>query len=150
MHEAEGVHAMVQIIQVAKLMEGHLGGPFHLKVQGLLGRRGGRLETVNGNKRDPAPLPRFSEHMGKDGDEEVQVDNPDDPIALREGQGFQSSDYRARVVLVPPFVVRMQGMFHGRKNEGVEMEIPENVGGDGPDGQFTNLSKGNHTDGLMT
>jgi len=140
MHETEAFHAMVEIIQVAKLMEGYLGSPFHLKVQGFLRGQGGRLETGDGNEGSPAPLPRFSKHMGEDGDEEIQVHNPDDLIALRERQGFHGGDHCACIILMPSFIVRVHRMFHGRKDESVEMKVPENVSGNGLDGQLTNLS----------
>jgi hypothetical protein len=150
MHEAKGVHAMVQIIQVAQLMEGHLGGPFHLKAHSFLRRGGGGLETVDGNEGGPTPLPRFSKHMDENGNEEIQVHNPYDLVTLRERQGFHGGDNRTGIVLMPSFVVCVQGMFHGGKNEDLEVKIAENVGGDRLDGQFTDLSQGNHTDGFIT
>jgi hypothetical protein len=75
---------VVEIIQVAQLMEGYLGSPFHLKVQGFLRDRGGRLETIDGNEGSPASLPRFSKHVHEDGNEQIQIHNPDDLITLRE------------------------------------------------------------------
>jgi hypothetical protein len=87
--------------------------------------------------------------MDEDGNKEIRVDNPDDLIALWERQGFHGGDNRAGIVLMPPFVVSIHWMFHGRKNQSVEMKVPENVGGDGLDGQFTNISQGDDTDGFM-
>jgi hypothetical protein len=148
-HETKGIHAMVEVVQVAQFMEGYLGSPFHLKVQGFLRGRGGRLETVDRDDGGPAPLPRFSKHMEEDGNEEIQIDNPDDLITLRERQGFHGGDNHAGIVLMPSFLVRIHWLIHGGKNERIEMEVPENVGGDGLDGQFTNLSQGDDTDGFI-
>jgi hypothetical protein len=50
---------------------------------------------------------------------------------------------------MPSFVVGIDGVFHGRKNESIEMKVPENVGGNGLDGQLTNLSQGDDTYGFM-